>query len=83
MRKNIIMYGGTSLKYDLWKRSENVPKLFLCDAKKFQADLIFRLYFAKDKANNYLYLPQSLTAEDIEEITAFQPDNEKRNGNLY
>ena len=83
MRKNIIMYGGTSLKYDLWKRSENVPKLFLCDAKKFQSQLIFKLYFHKDKANNYLYLPQSLTEDDIQEITAFQPDPEKRNGGCY
>lgn len=83
MKKNIVMYGGTSLKYDLYKKSENVPKLFLCDAKKFQADLIFRLYFAKNKQSGYLYLPESLTEQDIEEITAFQPDNEKRNGNLY
>jgi hypothetical protein len=74
MRKNILMYGGTSLKYDKWKISENLPKLFLCDAKKFQSELIFMLYFHQNKESNYLYLPDGLSEQDIEEITSFQPD---------
>ena len=83
LQKNILLYGGTNLKFDKWKISENNPKLFLCDAKKFQADLIFKLYFQQNKDNNYIYLPQTLTEKDIAEITSFQPDTEKRNGNLY
>lgn len=83
IRKNIILYGGTNLKYDKWKPSDNIPKLFLCDAKKFQSQLIFMLYFHNNKESNYLYLPQNISQKDIEQITSFQVDNEKRNGNLY
>jgi len=57
--------------------------LFLCDAKKFQAELIFMLYFQQSKESNYLFLPESISEKDIAEITSFQPDAEKRNGNLY
>lgn len=83
IRKNIIMYGGTNLKYQKWKPSDNMPKLFLCDAKKFQSELIFMLYFNANKESNYLYLPQNISQQDIEQITSFQADTEKRNGNLY
>ena len=82
-QKNILLYAGTSLKFQKWKPSENIPKLFLCDARKFQADLIFKLYFQKNKETNYLFLPETLTEKDMEQITSFQPDKEKRNGNLY
>lgn len=82
MRKNILMYGGTNLRYDKWKISQNVPKLFLCDAKKFQSQLLFMLYFNNNKEANYLFLPQDITEKDIQQITSFQPDNEKRNGNM-
>ena len=83
MRKNILMYGGTSLKYDKWKISDNMPKLFLCDAKKFQSELIFMLYYQQSKESNYIFLPENISQQDIAEITSFQPDAEKRNGNLY
>lgn len=82
MRKNILMYGGTNLKYQKWKPSENIKKLFLCDAKKFQSELIFMLHFNQSKESNYIFLPQ-LSTEDAAEILSFQPDAEKRNGNLY
>ena len=82
-RKNIILYGGTSLKYDKWKPSENLSKFFLVDAKTYQSQLIFMLYFHQNKQSNYLYLPDGLSEKDIEEITSFQPDTQKRNGNLY
>ena len=77
------MYGGTNLKYQKWKPSQNMPKLFLCDAKKFQSQLIFMLYFSSNKESNYIYLPQNISQQDIEQITSFQADTEKRNGNLY
>lgn len=83
LQKNILLYGGTSLRLEKWKVSDNVSKLFLCDSKKFQAELIFKLYFQQNRENNFLFLPDSLTEQDIAEITSFQPDNEKRNGNLY
>lgn len=83
LRRNIICYGGTSLKYDKFKPSQNIPKLFLCDAKKYQAQLIFMLYFQKNKDRNYIYLPENISEKDVEEITSFQPDKEHRNGNLY
>lgn len=83
MRKNILMYGGTNLKYDKFKLSENIPKLFLCDAKKFQSELIFMLYYQNNKESNYLYLTENLTKKDIEQITSFQPDTEKRSGNMF
>lgn len=80
MRKNIIMYSGTSLKYDSFKPSENVPKMFLFNEKTFRSELIFKLYF--DKAH-LLRLPKNLSEDDIAEITCVQPDKEKRNGSLY
>lgn len=83
MRKQIFLYAGTSLKYDKWKVSDNNPKMFLCDAKKFQSELIFMLHFATNKESNYLFLPDDISEKDIAELISFQPDNEKRNGNLY
>ncbi len=83
MRKNVLLYGGSALKFEKWKVSDNNRKLFLCDAKKFQAELIFNLYFQQNAETNFLFLPESIAEKDLEEITAFQPDSEKRNGNLY
>ena len=83
LQKNIIMYGGSNLKFEKFRPSENIAKLFLCDSRKFQADLIFKLYFQQNKESNFLFLPLTLTEQDIAEITSFQPDSEKRNGNLY
>lgn len=83
LQRNILLYGGTSLKYDKWKISDNNPKLFLCDAKKFQADLIFKLYDKKDKTSNSILLPNDLSDNDLEQILSVQPDKEKRNGNLF
>ena len=77
------MYGGTSLRYDKWHLSENVQKLFLCDSRKFQAQLIYMLYFQHNREANYLFLPNGISEKDIEQITAVQPNTEKRNGNLY
>ena len=83
LQRNILLYAGTNLKFEKFKVSENIPKLFLCDSRKFQADLIFKLYFQKNRESNFLFLPETLTEQDIEQITSFQPDREKRNGNLY
>lgn len=83
MKKNIIMYAGTNLKFEKWKHSDTVPKMFMCDAKKFQAELIFMLYYQKKKETNYLYLPENMSEQDLEQITSFQPDTEHRNGNLF
>ena len=83
LRKNILLYAGTSLKFDKWKISDNNPKLFLCDAKKYQAQLIFMLYYQQNRQSNYLFLPETLEERDIEQITAVQPDKEKRNGNVF
>jgi hypothetical protein len=66
LRKNILLYGGTQLKYDKWRLSDNLPKLFLCDARKFQAELLFMLYFQSNKETNYLYLPENISQKDIE-----------------
>ena len=82
VRKNILMYGGTNLKYEKWKLSDNIQKLFLCDARKFQAQLLFMLYYNQNKEANYLFLPENISEKDLQEIIAFQPDKEKRNGNL-
>lgn len=82
-RKQILMYGGTALKWEKWKISDNNNKLFLCDRKKFQADLIFRLYVNKNKNSNYLFLPKDLTDKDYEQILSFQPNTEKRNGGMF
>ena len=74
------MYTGTSLKYDSFKPSENIPKLFLFNEKTFRSELIFKLYFDKSRL---LKLPKNLSKDDIEEITCIQPDKGKRNGSLY
>ena len=66
MKKNIIMYAGTNLKFEKWKHSDTVPKMFMCDAKKFQAELIFMLYYQKKKETNYLYLPENMSEQDLE-----------------
>lgn len=83
IRKNIIMYGGTNLKYDKWKPAETVPKMFICDAKSYQAQLIFMLYFQHNKQANYLFLPCDISEKDVNEILSFRPQQEKRNGNLF
>lgn len=80
MRRNIVMYSGTQLKYDSFKPSENIPKLFLFNEKTYRSELIFKLYF--DKSHS-LRIPKDMRQDDIEEITCVQPDREKRNGNLY
>lgn len=79
-RKNILMYGGTSLRYDTFKPSETVPKLFLFNEKTFRADLVFKLYHDKQHT---LRLPETLSESDLAEITCVQPDTTKRNGNLF
>ena len=66
LQRNILLYAGTNLKFEKFKVSENIPKLFLCDSRKFQADLIFKLYFQKNRENSFLYLPETLTEQDIE-----------------
>lgn len=83
MRRNIAIYLGTNLKYQKWKPSESIQKAFLVDAKSFQAQLIFMLYFQNNKEANYLFLPENLSEQDFNQITSFQPDTSKRNGNLY
>lgn len=83
IQKNILMYKGTSLKWDNWRVSENHPKLFLCDFKKSLAEYVFMLYFQTNKESNYLYLPKNLSDKDVNQILAFKPDNTKRNGALF
>lgn len=83
LKKNILMYAGTSLKFQKWKISQHNPKMFMCDARKFQADLIFRLYQQNNRESNFLFLPKTLSDKDLEQITCVQPNNEKRNGHLY
>lgn len=83
MQKNIVLYSGSNLKFDLFKKSEHHEKMFLFDAKKLQAETIFKLYSQTDKRNGYLFLTDKLTEKDINEILAVQADNTKKNGNQY
>lgn len=82
IKKNILMYKGTSLKFDTWRVSQNNSKLFLCDFKKTLAEYIFMLNFNKNKESNYLFIHKDISQQDKEEILSFKPDNTKRNGNL-
>lgn len=82
-QRNILLYAGTSLKFEKWQISKNNAKIFLCDARKYQAELIFNLYFSKNKKSNYLYLPDNISEKDIAEIIEIQPDKTKRNGHNY
>lgn len=83
MRKPIVMYVGTQLKYDKNRPSENIHKLWLCDAKSYTAKFVFNVFFNSNKEANYLYLPSDISEKDVAQILAYQPDNTKRNGNLY
>ena len=80
MRRNIVMYSGTSLKYDSIKPSDSVHKLFLFNEKTFRSELIYKLYY---DSHHLLRLPEDLSKSDMDEITCVQPDKEKRNGSLY
>jgi len=40
--------------------------MFMCDARKFQADLIFRLYQQNNRESNFLFLPKTLSDKDLE-----------------
>lgn len=82
-KKNILIYMGTHLRFDKFKIGQGNHKMFFCDAKSYQAQLIFRLYFQNNKQRNYLFIPQNISEKDIQEITSFQPDKTKRNGNQY
>ena len=83
LKKNILLYGGTSLKHDAWNISKNNPKLFLVDAKHYQSNLIFNLYYSKNTDSHYMFFNDKLTDEDWEQILSVQPDKTKRNGSLY
>lgn len=82
-KKNILLYMGSNLKFDKWRFSEKNPRIIQADARKWQAEVIYRLYFHKDKSKNFLFLSETLTEKDMEEITAVQPDKEKRNGQMF
>jgi len=66
LKKNILLYGGTSLKHDAWNISKNNPKLFLVDAKHYQSNLIFNLYYSKNTDSHYMFFNDKLTDEDWE-----------------
>ena len=80
MRRNVVMYSGTSLKYDSIKPSDNVPKMFLFNEKTFRSELIYKLYY---DSHHLLRLPADLGKSDMDEIACVQPDKDKRNGGLY
>lgn len=83
IQKNICLYQGTNLRFDIWKFSQSQERTVNADARKLQAELIFYLYNQKNKENNYLFLTENLTEKDINEIICVQPDNSKRNGNIF
>lgn len=78
--RNIVKYAGTSLKYEVFKESESIPKLWLFNEKTYRSELIYRLYY--DKSHSYR-LPKELAQQDCDEITVVQPDKEHRNGSLW
>lgn len=82
-KKNILLYMGTTLKFDKWRFSEKNPRIIQADARKWQAEAIFHLYFQKNKKTNFLYLSEDLTEKDLEEIACVKPDPDRRNGQLF
>lgn len=70
-----FMQKGTSMVAKLWYRSENVPKMFMTNAKQFQAMMLYQLYSQKDKEQNFLYLADNIADEYLEEIKDLKPDD--------
>ncbi len=80
--RNVIMYAGAALRGETWKASTKNPRMIIVDAKSFQRTLIWYLYNQKNRATNYLYLPDTLAKKYQAEISCVQPDKTRRSGHL-
>lgn len=80
--RNVIMYAGAALRGEAWKASKQNARMIIVDAKHFQRTLIWQLYNQKNKATNFLYLPDTLDRKFQAEISCVQPDKTRRSGHL-
>lgn len=68
-------YKGTSgklLQGQRWKRSQEVPKLFLCDALHYQCELLDRLY--GPKRSYEMWIPGDVSDQYFKELCAVRPN---------
>lgn len=80
--KQVFQYAGTSLKYDKFKIQDRQRRIIYVAARQYQADLIYYLYNQKNREQNYLYLPETVSDRVIKQITVVQPDKTKKNGHF-
>lgn len=80
--RNVLVYCGTGLKTELWKRSEKKARTFLVNAAHFQEELIYKLYDHKDRSEGALFIPSDLPDAVLKEISAVRPDKTSKWGHL-
>lgn len=82
-RRNVRMYaGGREDRIHPWKLSRSDNRMLIVDAKYYQKVLLWQLYNQKNREQNYLYLPETLSSDTQKEITCVQPGL-GRNGHMY
>lgn len=78
--QNVIMYMGTNLYNELWKKSDTHQRLIIGSARKWQAHLIYHLYSQKNRSENYLFFAPDLSKRVYNQISCVQPNPHKKNG---
>ena len=76
----IMMYQGTSMNQQTWRKSEHINKLIIASAKHYQSNLIYYLYSQKKRNNSYLYFMPDITDNVIKQIVCVKPDATKKFG---
>ena len=64
----------------MWKLSENIQRLCLVSARKWQAHLIYYLYTQHKRSGNFLFFNPNVSDEVLKQIKCVQPDSSKKFG---
>ena len=83
---NLYWYKGTNAKQidnKDWKPSQNVKKLFLCNALGYQVQLLDTLYTTRQKDGNRWYLPVNVDGDYFQQLCNVQPARAMKDQNNY
>ncbi len=83
---NLYWYKGTNAKnIDLkdWKPSQNVKKLFLCNALGYQVQLLDLLYTTRQKDGCRWYLPVNVDSDYFQQLCNVQPARAGKDQNNF
>ena len=83
---NLYWYKGANAKQiDMkdWKPSQNVKKLFLCNALGYQVQLLDTLYTTRQKDGNRWYLPVNVDSDYFTQLCNVQPARAMKDQNNF